>query len=323
MQEFYTYNSFGEVASYEVNYSNAPIFKEVYTRDTLGRITNKAVMIDGVTTNYGYVYDSSGRLTEALINGILARKYTYDANSNRIKVEENGKRKKATYDEQDRMLSYGARLYTYTAQGDRLLRYNESNVNQVQYSYDSLGALTQAIRTTKAQTGTPATDTFDYLNDGLGRRIERKKNGVIQERYVYDEYGRLIAELKNKNGQILTRYVYATKSHVPDYMIKKNVKYKLIHDQLGSVRVVLNTSTGEIASRIDYDEFGDIEFSISPNFQPLGYAGGIRDNATGLVRFGARDYDPKVGRWTSKDPILFAGGDTNLYGYVLGDPVKQ
>ncbi len=27
-------------------------------------------------------------------------------------------------------------------------------------------------------------------------------------------------------------------------------------------------------------------------------------------------YDPEVGRWTSKDPILFAGGDTNLYGYV-------
>jgi hypothetical protein len=25
---------------------------------------------------------------------------------------------------------------------------------------------------------------------------------------------------------------------------------------------------------------------------------------------------------TAKDPILFAGGDTNLYGYVLGDPVS-
>jgi hypothetical protein len=40
------------------------------------------------------------------------------------------------------------------------------------------------------------------------------------------------------------------------------------------------------------------------------------------VRFGARDYDPETGRWTAKDPILFAGGDTNLYGYVLGDPVN-
>jgi uncharacterized protein RhaS with RHS repeats len=41
------------------------------------------------------------------------------------------------------------------------------------------------------------------------------------------------------------------------------------------------------------------------------------------VRFGARDYDPEIGRWLSKDPILFAGGDTNLYGYVLNDPVNS
>ena len=33
-------------------------------------------------------------------------------------------------------------------------------------------------------------------------------------------------------------------------------------------------------------------------------------------------YDPETWRWTSKDPILFAGGDTNLYGYVLADPIN-
>ena len=42
-----------------------------------------------------------------------------------------------------------------------------------------------------------------------------------------------------------------------------------------------------------------------------------------LVHFGARDYDAETGRWTAKDPILFAGGDTNLYGYVLNDPVNR
>jgi hypothetical protein len=30
----------------------------------------------------------------------------------------------------------------------------------------------------------------------------------------------------------------------------------------------------------------------------------------------SRDYDAETGRWTTKDPIGFAGGDTNLYGYV-------
>ena len=40
-----------------------------------------------------------------------------------------------------------------------------------------------------------------------------------------------------------------------------------------------------------------------------------------MTRFGYRDYDASTGKWTAKDPIGFDGGDTNLYGYVLGDPV--
>ena len=46
------------------------------------------------------------------------------------------------------------------------------------------------------------------------------------------------------------------------------------------------------------------------------------DQHTKLTRFGARDYDAFSGRWTSKDPIGFAGGDLNLYGYVMNDPVN-
>lgn len=42
---------------------------------------------------------------------------------------------------------------------------------------------------------------------------------------------------------------------------------------------------------------------------------------TGLVRFGARDYDPLIGRWLSKDPIRFDGG-LNFYEYALGDPIN-
>jgi RHS repeat-associated protein len=48
----------------------------------------------------------------------------------------------------------------------------------------------------------------------------------------------------------------------------------------------------------------------------------LYDQDTKLVRFGARDYDPSVGHWTAKDPTQFAGGDSNLYGYVLNDPVN-
>lgn len=58
-----------------------------------------------------------------------------------------------------------------------------------------------------------------------------------------------------------------------------------------------------------------------PGFQPFGYAGGIYDRDTGLIRFGARDYDPEIGRWTTKDPIGFRGG-LNHYAYVNNNPIN-
>jgi RHS repeat-associated protein len=105
-------------------------------------------------------------------------------------------------------------------------------------------------------------------------------------------------------------------------MEKAGKTYRFITDHLGSVRMVVDTSNGNIVQRIDYDEFGRILNDTNPSFQPFGFAGGIYDSSTGLTRFGARDYDAYTGRWTAKDPIGFAGEDTNLYGYVVNDPVN-
>jgi RHS repeat-associated protein len=74
---------------------------------------------------------------------------------------------------------------------------------------------------------------------------------------------------------------------------------------------------------MDYDELGRVVLDTSPGLQPFGFAGGLYDADTGLVRFGARDYDAETGRWTAKDPLLFEGGDTNLYAYALGDPINR
>ncbi|MCK6553930.1 RHS repeat-associated core domain-containing protein [Candidatus Binatia bacterium] len=85
----------------------------------------------------------------------------------------------------------------------------------------------------------------------------------------------------------------------------------------------MNAADRRIAQRIDFDEFGNVMNDTLLGFQPFGFAGGLYDPDTGLVRFGARDYDPQTGRWTAKDPIGFDGGDSNLYGYVLSDPVNR
>jgi RHS repeat-associated protein len=84
----------------------------------------------------------------------------------------------------------------------------------------------------------------------------------------------------------------------------------------------VNFSDGSIAQKLDYDEFGNILSDSNPGFIPFSFAGGLYDQDTKLVRFGARDYDPENGRWTTKDPIGFVGGSSNLYGYVLNDPIN-
>jgi RHS repeat-associated protein len=117
------------------------------------------------------------------------------------------------------------------------------------------------------------------------------------------------------------RFIYATHINVPDYMVKGGVTYKIITDHLGSPRFVIDSSTGTIAQRMDYDDFGNVLLDTAPGFTPFGFAGGLYDSQTKLVRFGARDYDAETGRWTSKDPIGFGGGLLNLYGYCIGDAI--
>jgi RHS repeat-associated protein len=102
-----------------------------------------------------------------------------------------------------------------------------------------------------------------------------------------------------------------------DFMV-----YRVLTDHLGSVRLVVDVATKSIAQRIDYDPFGRVLLDTNPGFQPFGFAGGLYDSDTGLVRFGARDYDAVTGRWTARDPILFGGGQANLYTYVNDDPTN-
>jgi len=139
--------------------------------------------------------------------------------------------------------------------------------------------------------------------------------------FLYEDRLKLVAEL-DSNNNVVSRFVYASRSNVPDYMVKNGTTYRILADQLGSPRLVVDVVTGIIAERMDYDEFGRVIQDTNPAFQPFGFAGGLYDPDTHLVRFGARDYDAETGRWTARDPLLFKAGDTNLYAYTLNDPVN-
>ncbi len=119
-------------------------------------------------------------------------------------------------------------------------------------------------------------------------------------------------------------FIYGTRVNVPDIVVDvlTGEAWRIVHDQLGSPRLVVDIDSGDVVAEREWDEFGRVLVDTAPGLLPFGYAGGLEDVDTGLVRFGARDYDADAGRWTAKDPISFSGGTTNLYEYAGNDPVN-
>lgn len=208
-------------------------------------------------------------------------------------------------------MTYGDASYSYAANGE-LTEKTENGVT-TRYTYDVLGNLMQ-VRL-------PSDVTIDYLIDGENRRIGKQVNGELVQGFLYQDQLNLVAELDN-TGNVFSWFVYGTRSNVPDYMIRGGDSYRIISDHLGSPRLVVNAQTGEVAQRMDYDAWGNVVQDTNPGFQPFGFAGGIYDQQLGLLRYGARDYDPVTGRWTIKDPIYFDGGQLNLYAYVMSNPMN-
>jgi RHS repeat-associated protein len=299
----------GEIIADSTTYQGTTILAiSTFTRDSLGRILTKGDWMNGTNTNWKYKYDLAGRLDSVWANGSLSAWYGYDSNGVRISgTGISG----VSVDAQDRVTSANGISYAYDENGRMVSR--SSVTGTTRYHYTLQGELLSVVL--------PSGDSVSYTLDAIGRRIARKLNGVATNRWLWEGSLRPVAEV-DSIGNILTRYVYGTHVNVPDYMVRAGVTYQLVTDQLGSLREVVNTSTGAVVSGLNYDVWGNVTSSTNASFQPFGFAGGLRDDVTGLTHFGAREYTPELGRWTRKDPIRFNGRLANLYGYVGNDPVN-
>jgi len=310
-----TFNGYGEVEGQDFAVNGSNLTSWDLGHDDNGRITDKAEAINGVTSNYVYTYDPMGRLLTVTKDSVLVvEEYQYGTNGTRT-YEMNALRGIAgrtfDYSDEDHLLTAGGTTYQYNVDGFLTTKTEGTDVTTY-YDYSSRGELLSETL--------PDGTVIEYVHDPLGRRIAKMVNGSITEKYLWQGLTRLLAVYDGSDNLIM-RFKYAD-SRMPVAMTKGGSTYYLTYDQVGSLRVVADTS-GNVVKKISYDSFGNIIDDTDPSFEvPFGFAGGLHDRDTGLVRFGYRDYDPDIGRWTAKDPILFAGGDTDLYGYCLNDPVN-
>jgi RHS repeat-associated protein len=321
VNDSWNYTGFGEAQSYVAAAASTALYAMSFTRDHAGRISTKTETLGGVTSVYTYTYDAArGWLTDVSSNGLHTAHYDYDDNGNRTgALTLDREVSYAAADGQDRIT--GGTLtqplqaaqnvsWSYTANGEVSGR--TVGTATTLYSYDVRGNLRDVTLTNGVR--------IEYLVDATGRRLGRKVGGTLTRGWLYQDGLKPVAELDGA-GNVVSRFVYGGKANVPEYVVKNGTEYRLITDQLGSVRLVVNAADGSLAQRLDYDEFGRVLNDSNPGFQPFGYAGGLYDPDTGLVRFGARDYDADAGRWMSMDPIGFGGGD-NWYAYCGNEPVN-
>jgi RHS repeat-associated protein len=361
LSEVYSYNQYGELGSATYTYGGATLYSVTYDtypstsapRDPLGRVLTKSETIVGctssgctggaldagtpVTTTTTYTYDTLLRLSTAAVGG-TTNNYYYDSDGNRTCAGTPGTCGTAqnTYDAQDRLLSSGggATTYGYTLNGT--LASETVGSTTATFGYDLIGNLRSY-----GNGASSGNEGVSYTIDGANRRIGKSQNvsGTVTpvQQFIYRDARHIAAELDGGTpAGLVSAFSYGLREEVPDLMLRSGPSglhgvYRIITDQLGSVRLVVNVATGVVVERIDYDEYGQpnvVYDALGSStafpyvlFQPLGFAGGMYDEVTGLVRFGARDYDASVGRWTSKDPIRFGGG-WNLYAYGLVDPVN-
>ncbi len=275
--------------------------------DAANRIEFRYESRDGDLIVHHYTYDLDGQLIGVTQDGLTTEAYTYDLNGNRDTTLTGS----AQYDDLDRITVQDGVSYAHDDDGYLVQRDADSFV------YSARGELLEA---------TVGGDTVTYDYDGFARRVARSDDAGTTQ-YLY---GNLAAPFQLTASRapdgVLTTYHYDTAGHL--MALERGdpwdqaAWYYVATCPVGTPRVVTDAS-GNVVREFEHDSYGVRLFDSDPGFEiEVGFAGGIADPVTGLVRFGYRDYEPETGRWTARDPILFAGGQANLFVYVGNDPVN-
>lgn len=344
------YSYYSDGLKQEIRYPNQTLAE--YEYDKANRMTGiHNTGPTGLISQYQYTYDKNGnRLTmEETQQGITEQtSYTYDLVNRLTQV---------AYPADTQYPAGRIATYTYDQVGNRLTEvetdtaaqvlasksfaYNDLNwlteitdnlgVDHVLYEYDQNGNMikkTKAGITTDYQydvkdylrvvnDGTANLAVFDYNYDGM--RITKIGNSG-EVRYVYDDRAVLLET--DAAGQTIAKYNYGDRllslSH-------KNQGTQFYHlTALGSTGNLTNMD-GTVRCSYQYDAWGNFRKTAGSSWNRKTFTGKEWDEETGLFYFGARFYDPEIGRFITQDPYL---GEINTppslhrYLYAYANPLR-
>lgn len=210
----------------------------------------------------------------------------------------------------------------------------DPGAKKFQYTYDAWQRLVKVEESPTA--GMPSwTNVATYKYNGLNERIVKVDIAAspdVQYDYYYNHRWQVLEVRKDGSANPLEQNVWH-----PYYIDALGLRYYdsdtststgvvaqyCTHDANLNVTALMN-ATGGILERYDYDPYGKLQImdgsfanrSTSSYEFSVTYAGYRFDAETGLYQVRNRYLDPGLGRWVTRDPIGYRGGNANLLAYA-------
>ncbi|WP_319759027.1 RHS repeat-associated core domain-containing protein [Maridesulfovibrio sp.] len=298
-----------EVLQFLTPETESPYAVLAVNRDDNLRIEDKILVSEQSSHVLEYQYDEDGRLQSVRYCGEPVEVYRYNRLGQRVFSQiAGGEKQEYRYNDLGQLIRAGATAYSYDADGD--LSEKNSPEGITSYEYLETGQL--------CEVHLPDGTDIEYRFDERGFRTAKYVNGQLIQRYIWKDLTTLAA-VEDAGG--LSRFHYNEHGRCMG-MVRNDQVFLFATDQSGSIFTIADSS-GNSVQEVLYDSFGRRIKDSAPEYDTaLGFAGGLYDPDTGLIHFGFREYDPTIGRFISPDPLGYAGGDVDLYGYCLDDPIN-
>mgnify|MGYP001113059168 CR=1 FL=1 len=262
----------------------------IYQYDKMDRLVNGSMVNTnpslGPAMREVLNYDNMGNINQLGRDGGTMNQYHYDGN--RLQRIDNV-----------------AGNYAYDANGNVTL----DGRTGMQFSYNTMNLPSGAVGNGK---------NIQYVYDASGNKLRKivAENGLTTVREYIDGI-----EYEGNNIDIIhTEEGVAQRNGDNSYSYHYNLP-----DHLGNVRYTFDIYNGLVRPLQvdDYYPFGKRNSLMSGNNKYLYNGKEIQDELGGHYDYGARFYDPVIGRWNVVDPLAELDRKTTPYAYAFDDPIRH